>query len=146
MRLRGLSSRASPAGKTSVEMMYEPMGMIFFRSAGVASVVYAPLARSTSRAATVPFEVCTRKWRVPLAEVVSTLSTRVSSWRQAPARRAASASPATYRAGFVHHAAEINVRADFAAQLAFGNDAQRVIEFTLDQRGGFFVAIEVRLF
>src|SRR5260370_17933215 len=48
-------------------------------------------------------------------------------------------------ARFVHHAAEINVRADFAAQFAFRNDTQFVIEFALDERGGFFVAIEVGL-
>ena len=49
------------------------------------------------------------------------------------------------RAGFVHHAAEISVRADFAAQLAFRNDAQFVIEFALDERSGFFIASEVHL-
>ena len=39
MRLRGLNSRATASGKTSVVMMYEPMGMIFFRSDGVADPV-----------------------------------------------------------------------------------------------------------
>ena len=39
MRLRGLNSRASASGRTSVVMMYEPMGMIFLRSAGVAAPV-----------------------------------------------------------------------------------------------------------
>jgi hypothetical protein len=39
MRLRGLSRRARASGKTSVVMMYDPMGMIFFRSAGVADPV-----------------------------------------------------------------------------------------------------------
>ena len=33
MRLRGLSSRAIASGNTSVVMMYDPMGMIFFCSA-----------------------------------------------------------------------------------------------------------------
>src|SRR6266481_3077135 len=49
------------------------------------------------------------------------------------------------RAGFVHHAAEINVRADFAAQLASWDDAHFVTEFALQERGGFFVAVEVGL-
>jgi len=38
-------------------------------------------------------------------------------------------------AGFVHHAAEINVRADFGAQVTLGNDALAVMEFTLDENG-----------
>jgi len=48
MRLRGLSSRArSPADFRRDDVRAD--GMIFLRSAGVASVVYAPLARITSR-------------------------------------------------------------------------------------------------
>jgi len=38
----------------------------FFCSAGVASVVYAPLARITSRAVSAPREVCTQNFRRPL--------------------------------------------------------------------------------
>ena len=48
-------------------------------------------------------------------------------------------------ASFVHHAAEINIGADFGVQLAFGNDAPVVVKFSFDERCGFFVAIEMRL-
>ncbi len=49
------------------------------------------------------------------------------------------------RAAFVHHAAEINVGADFRAQFTLRNDAQLVMEFALSKRCGFLVAIEMRL-
>src|SRR5258708_34857002 len=48
-------------------------------------------------------------------------------------------------AGFVNHAAKINVRADFGAQPAFRDDVQFMVEFALDRRGGLFVSIEVCL-
>src|SRR5437879_1224289 len=83
----------------------------------------------TSRAVMAPFEVCKRNLRAPLF-----LSSCAEVARGIEAR-----------AGFVNHAAKINVRADFAAQFVSGNDAQLVIELALDKRGGLFVAIEVRL-
>ena len=49
------------------------------------------------------------------------------------------------RAGFVHHATQIDFGTDFTAQLAFRDDAQFMIEFALDERSGSFIAIEVRL-
>ena len=69
--------------------------MTFLRRAGVTPVVYAPLARTTSRAESGPREVCNENLRVPLAPCESILRTRVWSWRQAPALCAASARPAT---------------------------------------------------
>src|SRR5258708_24274103 len=39
---------------------------------------------------------------------------------------------------------EVNVRANLAAQFIFRDDAKRVIEFTLNESGGFGEAVEVR--
>ena len=49
------------------------------------------------------------------------------------------------RAGFVNHAAEINVGADFGAKLTFWDDALMVLEFALDAGGGFGVSVEMGL-
>ena len=48
-------------------------------------------------------------------------------------------------AGIVDHAAEVNVRANLAAQFIFRDDAKRVMEFALNESGGFGEAVEVRL-
>src|SRR5258708_9725640 len=40
---------------------------------------------------------------------------------------------------------EVNVRANLAAQFIFRDDAKRVIEFALNESGGFGEAVEVRL-
>src|SRR5438445_13701073 len=49
------------------------------------------------------------------------------------------------RAAFVHHAAEITVRADFAPQLASLNNSPSVTEFALHVCGGFILAYDACL-
>ena len=151
MRLRGLSSRASASGNGSVAMMNEPMGMIFFRSAGVADEVYPLVAMKTSFAKTRPREVSRRKPGAPFSDARLIFCTRAfSKTRGSGSECGTSQSGNIARriqsgANLVNDSAEVNVGTDFGAQVLLRNDAKLMIELATDHFDRTSVSVEMRL-